>query len=38
MVMGAIDIDPKNPSPTVSSELVKASRVYLETPGILLRV
>jgi hypothetical protein len=38
MVMGEIDSDPKNPSPTVSVDLAKSSRVYLETLGILLRV
>jgi hypothetical protein len=35
---GAIDSNPKNPLPTVSVELVKTSRVYMETLGILLRV
>jgi hypothetical protein len=38
MVMGAIDSDPKNPSPTAPVDLVKASKVYLETLGVSLRV
>jgi hypothetical protein len=35
---GAIDSDPKNPSPTVSVDLAKTSRVNLETLGMFLRV
>ena len=38
MVMDAIDSDPENPSPTVSVDLAKTSRVYLETLGIFSRV
>jgi hypothetical protein len=38
MVMGELDNDPKNPSPTAPVELVKTSKVYLETLGIAFRV
>jgi inosose dehydratase len=37
MVMGELDNDPKNPSPTAPVELVKTSKIYLETLGITFR-
>jgi inosose dehydratase len=37
MVMGELDNDPKNLSPTPPEELVKASRDYLKTLGITFR-
>ncbi len=37
MVMGELDNDPKNPSPTAPVELVKTSKLYLETQGITFR-
>jgi inosose dehydratase len=37
MVMVELDNDPKNPSPTAPVELVKTSKVYLETLGITFR-
>jgi inosose dehydratase len=37
MVMGELDNDPKNPSPTAPVELVKTSKLYLETLGITFR-
>ena len=36
-VMGELDNDPKNPSPTTPVELVKTSKLYLETLGITFR-
>jgi inosose dehydratase len=38
MVMGELDNDPKNPSPTAPVDLVKTSKVYLETLGVTFRV
>ena len=37
MVMGELDNDPKNPSPTAPVELVKTSKIYLESLGITFR-
>jgi inosose dehydratase len=37
MVMGELDNDPQNPSPTPPLELVKASKVYLESQGVMFR-
>src|SRR5260370_42457760 len=37
MVMGELDNDPKNPSPTAPAELVKTSKIYLESLGITFR-
>lgn len=37
MVMGELDNDPKNPSPIPPGELVKTSKVYLETLGVMFR-
>jgi inosose dehydratase len=37
MVMGELDNDPKNLSPTPPLDLVKTSKVYLETLGITFR-
>jgi inosose dehydratase len=37
MVMGELDNDPKNQSPTAPVVLVKASKVYLESLGIAFR-
>ena len=38
MVMGELDNDPKDPSPTAPVELVKTSKSYLETLGVTFRV
>jgi inosose dehydratase len=38
MVMGELDNDPKNPSPTAPVDLVKTSKLYLETLGVTFRV
>jgi hypothetical protein len=37
MVMGELDNDPQKPAPTAPVELVKTSKVYLESPGITFR-
>jgi inosose dehydratase len=37
MVMGELDHDPKSPSPAAPVELVKTSKLYLETLGITFR-
>jgi inosose dehydratase len=37
MVMVELDNDPKNPSPTTPVELVKISKIYLESLGITFR-
>ena len=37
MVMGELDNDPKNQSPTAPAALVKTSKVYLESLGIAFR-
>jgi inosose dehydratase len=37
MVMGELDNDPKNLSPTPPLELVKKSKAYLETLGVAFR-
>jgi inosose dehydratase len=37
MVMGELDNDPQNPSPTPPRDLVKTSKVYLESQGVTFR-
>jgi inosose dehydratase len=38
MLMGELDNDPKNPSPTAPVDLVKTSKANLETLGVTFRV